>query len=449
MEILNNIWLALSTKNEILLNIISIPLMFLETYISLLLFTTLLNIKCDKKQTIKYTIIVSIVGLINLFFISAPYNIFINYIFAFIFIYIFFKISILKVFIAVIFPAIIFILIETLLLKPCLSLFNLSTAQAQSIPIYKFIFMFLTYSFVFAIICLLKSKNFKFTLLDNLNKKTKTILILNFLFGILTLSVQTYINLYYLKILPLSINIFSFISLFVYLFISIYSLTRVLKLNQTTNSLESAEEYNKSLSILHDTVRGFKHDFDNIIATLGGYIKTNDLEGLKKYYFELESDCQKANNLSALNPNLINNPGIYSLLSSKYHKADEKNIKINLEFFVDLNDLKINIYEFSRILGILLDNAIEASSECEEKFINIVFRNEEKNHRHIIIVENTYLNKDVNIEEIFKKGVSEKENHTGLGLWEIRQYIKKNTNLNLFTSKTNKLFKQQLEIYYQ
>ena len=50
-----------------------------------------------------------------------------------------------------------------------------------------------------------------------------------------------------------------------------------------------------------------------------------------------------------------------------------KNIKINLDFFVDLNDFKINTYEFSRILGILLDNAIEAASECEEKIINIVF----------------------------------------------------------------------------
>ena len=266
-------------------------------------------------------------------------------------------------------------------------------------------------------------------------------------FGILTICVQTYINLYYLKTLPLTISIFSFISLFVYFLISIYTLTRILKLTQTTQNLETAEEYNKSLSILHDKVRGFKHDFDNIITTLGGFIRTNDMEGLTKYYIELEKDCQKSNNLSALNPTLINNPGIYSLLSSKYHKADEKNININLEFFVDLNEFKIKTYEFSRILGILLDNAIEAAFECEEKNINIIFRKEEKNHRHLVIIENTYLNKNVNTEEIFKKGFSEKENHTGLGLWEIRQYIKKNNNLNLYTTKDNKLFKQQLEIY--
>ena len=35
----------------------------------------------------------------------------------------------------------------------------------------------------------------------------------------------------------------------------------------------------------------------------------------------------------------------------------------------------------------------------------------------------------------------------GLGLWEIRQILKKHNNLNLYTSKDEKFFKQQLEIY--
>lgn len=35
----------------------------------------------------------------------------------------------------------------------------------------------------------------------------------------------------------------------------------------------------------------------------------------------------------------------------------------------------------------------------------------------------------------------------GLGLWEIRQILKKHNNLNLYTSKDDEFFKQQLEIY--
>jgi len=94
-----------------------------------------------------------------------------------------------------------------------------------------------------------------------------------------------------------------------------------------------------------------------------------------------------------------------------------------------------------------LDNAIEASSECEEKIINIYFRNEYNKNRNIIIISNTYKDKSINTDEIFEKGKSSKKNHSGLGLWEVRQYINKNDNLNLFTTKDDKYFSQQLEIY--
>lgn len=199
---------------------------------------------------------------------------------------------------------------------------------------------------------------------------------------------------------------------------------------------------------MHDSVRGFKHDFDNIVTTIGGYIKTNDMDGLKSYYSQLEEDCTKVNNLYVLDPDIINNPGVYNLITAKYNEALEKGIKVNLTVLLDLNDLHMKIYEFARILGILLDNAIEAASECDEKILNIVFRNESKNNRNIILIENTYKDKDVDIEQIFNKGVSGKQNHTGLGLWEIRQILKKNNNVNLYTNKNEKYFSQQLEIYY-
>ena len=221
-----------------------------------------------------------------------------------------------------------------------------------------------------------------------------------------------------------------------------------MKLVTTTRKLESAEEYNKTLHILHDSVRGFKHDFDNIVTTIGGYINTNDMEGLKGYYTQLEEDCLRVNNLYVLDPDIINNPGVYNLITTKYNEALEKDIKVNLTVLLDLNDLHMKIYEFARILGILLDNAIDAASECNEKILNIVFRNEAKNNRNIILIENTYKDKDVDIEQIFNKGVSGKQNHTGLGLWEIRQILKKNNNVNLYTNKNEKYFSQQLEIYY-
>ena len=221
----------------------------------------------------------------------------------------------------------------------------------------------------------------------------------------------------------------------------------MIKLANTTRDLESAEEYNKSLEILYDKVKGFKHDFDNIVSTLDGYIENNDMSGLKEYFNEVKKDCKITNNLSIINPRTINNPGIYSLLNNKYFKATNLGINFEFEYFLDLNKLDVNLYQLSRILGILIDNAIEEAEKCNEKIVKISFIRENRNSRAVITIQNTYSNKDVNIEEIFKKGKSGKSNHSGIGLWEVRNYIKKSKNLDLFTSKNDKFFIQELSIY--
>ena len=171
------------------------------------------------------------------------------------------------------------------------------------------------------------------------------------------------------------------------------------------------------------------------------------MEGLKNYYNQLENECEKVNNLYILNPEIINNPGIYSLLTNKYHKAEKQDVKLNISVLMDLNTINMKIYDFTKTLGILLDNSIDAASTCEEKIVNVIFREDDKNKRQLLIIENTYSDKNVDINKIFDKGITGKENHTGLGLWEIRKILKRNNNLNLYTTKNDKYFTQQFEIY--
>lgn len=449
MELLNNMWIALTTPNETLISIILIPSAIIEGILTLIIFTSILNLETNKKQAIIYVIISSLITLISTYLLPSPLNTFINYISLFIIITLIFKTNVLQSFLAFIIPTIIFALVGTLIMNPYFTLFNITYDQSETIPIYRILYLLLVYFIVFCITQLLKLRKYKIEIFDyGIDKKNKKVLFINLTIGLITLLIQLIITIYYTDILPVIITFLSFLSLLAYFSISIYSLTRVMKLASTTQKLQNAEEYNKTLSILHDNVRGFKHDFDNIVTTIGGYVKTNDMEGLKKYYVQLEDDCQKVNNLYVLNPKLINNPGVYSLLTTKYHESEEKGVKVNMSLLLNLSKLNMKIYDFTRVLGILLDNAIDASSECEEKVMNIIFRDDTKNHRQLIIVENTYKDKNVDTEKIFNKGFTGKENHTGLGLWEVRKILNKSKNLNLYTTKTEKYFSQQIEIYY-
>lgn len=448
MEILNNLWLAVSTPNEELTSLMMIPITFLENFLIMYLFISILNIESTKRQKYIYVALMSIVAFITTYLLTNPFNVFFNYFMMIALIYIVFKLSMLKSIIAAVSSVAVFSLVGFLVLSPYLTLFNLSSEQLMITPVYRFGYLCIMYLLVLILILFLKNKNLKLNILDDIDKKNKYIIFVNFALGILALIVQSFITFYYLDKLPISMTFLSFVLLLAYFSINIYSLTRVMKLNLTTKKLESAESYNNTLHILHDNVRGFKHDFDNIVTTIGGYIRTEDMKGLKKYYLQLEDDCQRVNNLYLLNPEIINNDVIYNLLTKKYNEAEEKDIKVNITFLLDFSTLHMKIYEFARILGILLDNAIEASSECEERIINLTFRNDSKNSRELIIIENTYNDKNLDTEKIFEKGVSGKDNHTGLGLWEVRKLIKKNNNINLYTSKNDNFFCQQLEIYY-
>ena len=171
------------------------------------------------------------------------------------------------------------------------------------------------------------------------------------------------------------------------------------------------------------------------------------MDGLKEYFKDVKKDYKIAENLSIINPHIINNPGLYSLLNNKFFKAKNLGISFDIEFLLNPNDLDINMYIFSRILGVLIDNAIEASEKCDYKIIKLSFIRDNINSRSVINIINTYNDKDLDISKIFKKGFSSKEQHSGIGLWQVNKYIKKSKNLELKPSKDDLYFKQELIIY--
>ena len=450
MEILQTIWTALNTENEMMIKIINIPFAFVEMYISMLLFTTILNIKASKKQKLLYVLILGVLGLITVWFVPKPYNTFVNIIACPILVYFLFKINILKAILAEIIPYIAFIISISFLSNIYTIIFNVNSNAFLTLPIHKLGYSIIQYAFIYILCVFCKHYDYTINIKTSFKTKSNVILFFNFFIGIIALAIQSCLTGIYSDALPYMIRMSTILILLFYFIISIFSLSRTNKLEITTENLEEERLYNKTLTILYDNIRGFKHDFNNIVQSIGGYVATNNMDGLKDYYSDLLDDCKKVNNLAILNPELINNPAIYSLLTSKYHKSEELGIIMNFDIFLDLKSLNIKTYDLTRILGIILDNAIEASSKCDKKEVNITIRKDNKANRQLFIIENTYINKDVNIDKIFEKGYSSKDddgtNH-GLGLWEVRKILKKNNNLNLFTTKTNKLFKQQLEIY--
>ena len=452
MEILQTIWTALTNENELVLILTGIPMIFIEITVTLLLFTQILNIHYNKKSSIIYILSNFCIVLLSTYCIPQPFNTFINILALPVLVYFILKTNLLKAILSEVLVYTILFIFATPLVSIYTIIFKVSSASVITIPIHKMLYSIMLYILLLLMYKIIKKHNFHITYFDKFDALNYNTLISNFIIGLIAIALQAYVECFYIDYLPIPLVLTSIIVLVIYFCISLYSLFRTSKLEETKQLLETEKMYNKNLNTLYDNIRGFKHDFNNIVQAIGGYLSTNNIDGLKVYYKDLLEECQINNNLAVLNPELINNPAIYSLLADKYNKAEEDNIKLNLEVMADLSNLNIKTYELTRILGILFDNALDAASKCDKKIVNISFRNDTSHNKILIIIQNTYKNKDINIDEIFEKGYSSKENidekHShGLGLWEVRKYLKKNTNLDLYTTKNDEFFTQQFEIY--
>lgn len=438
-----NLIQILMTPNVVINNILICIFGFLEIFLYEKFFTNLLKIRPSKKQSYTYILIASLIAIITNLFVKNPFSYLINLISFFIFMHFLFKQNIRNSCIAMV-STYISIFISVVLAQTILNEFmKINYIDMVTIPLYHIITSLLIYT-IFSLVCILLKKRKK--IFDYLQPSLKVTVIINLILGISVIFINSYIISIYHFNFSTTVKVIMILSLLVYFVFSMYSILRTNKLEQTAKDLETEKIYNKTLSILHDNIRCFKHDFNNIVQVIGDYIDLNDMNGLNKYYQSLLKECKLNNNLNLLNPQTINNPSIYSLLNNKYYQALQYGITMNFEIFSDLSTINFNIYEFTRILGILLDNAIEAAKETTEKIIEIQFKSDSK--KQLFIIENSCADNNISTTKIFEKGYSTKKNNSGIGLWKVHNILSKNTNIDLFTTVKNNKFKQELSVFY-
>ena len=131
-------------------------------------------------------------------------------------------------------------------------------------------------------------------------------------------------------------------------------------------SMIDLQEYTRNLEVMCNNLRLFKHDCINILTSMSGYIENGDMEELKTYF---EGKILPTRNLIAQGDyklNQLSNIGILeikSLLSAKMIYAHETGIDVTIDIPDFAAEFSMDTVDLARILGIFLDNAIEAALE--------------------------------------------------------------------------------------
>ena len=211
------------------------------------------------------------------------------------------------------------------------------------------------------------------------------------------------------------VSVIVFLSL-VILLLSAFAL-REMKYKRKLQEIEAYYEYTLRIESINNEMRKFRHDYVNILTTLSDYIREDDMPGLRKYFDEhivpmkdkLKTRSIKMNGIEKLKVREIK-----GLITTKIIQAQEKRIPISIEVPDEIDRIDMNTVELSRIIGIIVDNAIEASENLEEPLINIAFIDNDESVTFIVM--NKCSDDIPKIHELFEQGFSTKGDNRGLGL---------------------------------
>jgi len=246
------------------------------------------------------------------------------------------------------------------------------------------------------------------------------------------------------KTLPFIIIVINILAIIAMFFISLYNTQRGIKLVQAEEELLTEKTYNKTLEDLVDGLRTFKHDYNNTLQTMYGYILTDNMSELKNFFNQILTESREITALDKLKPELFKNPSLFGLVTAKFEYARKSEVTMNLEVYGSLDNLEIKTYDFTRMFGIFLDNAIEASAGSEKKVVNLYVA--ERNGKVTIEISNSFSDTGLKVDDMSKKGVSSKGDNRGLGLYKVKEILKKYPRIKLETNSSNDMFLQRLVI---
>ena len=282
--------------------------------------------------------------------------------------------------------------------------------------------------------------------IQNLNLENGIFKILFFLFSsiLAILIISQQINITNIIKLPLLIIFIIFVSL---TFIQIFSFIQSYSYRQQAEAKiaqnQQLQEYLQNMEQQYQELRHFKHDYQNMLLALEGFAKNDNQQEFKDYYQQLVKQLPHTENLEKLtisHIDYIKNEPLRGLIIQKFFAAKQDNIQLQLEIDQDIKIHNTDILSIVRILGILLDNAIEQTTRESEKIVQCAF-----NYMDNKVIEITIANPATNlfnIDQLFTNGYTTKKGHNGFGLTNVQKLIKQNKKLFLETE----LLKQHLTI---
>ncbi len=160
-----------------------------------------------------------------------------------------------------------------------------------------------------------------------------------------------------------------------------------------------------------NTIRAQRHDFNLHLHAISGLVNTGEYENCRDYVQKLVADAAAVNDIMPVSDAVVG-----SMLYNMREEARRKGSDITYEITYDMADVLCNGFECNKIIGNLLQNAIDALETPQDKARGIHARIFKRRGNTVVTVENRFTGDKTAIARVFEAGYSTKANHEGIGL---------------------------------
>ena len=197
---------------------------------------------------------------------------------------------------------------------------------------------------------------------------------------------------------------------------------------------ELIDTHYREVENMYRQIRGWRHDYRNHIQVMKALAANGDLDGLKAYLDELDTDLNTVDTVIK-----TGNAMADAILNSKISLARSRNIPVHADAHIPVQ-LRMSELDLCVILGNLFDNAIEASLALPEGQRMIrVYMDMKGTQLYISFTNFTASRKQARVGRLFP--TTKGEGH-GFGLVRIDQiidrldgYLSRNSEDGAFTTE--------------
>lgn len=204
--------------------------------------------------------------------------------------------------------------------------------------------------------------------------------------------------------------------------------------------------YTDTIEDLYDDIRSYKHDINNILLALKYHVDEENMAGIRDVFYRDIEGIQgfdiKVYKLLAQLQNLQIDV-LKGLILSKYQKAVNQGVEMEIGILTPIKPVTINDVDLCRVVGIYLDNSIEAAVESDDKIVMLFI--DKVDERYMLKISNSY-NKDLVPILSGKKNQSTKGVGRGMGLYSASRIIKRTSQLKNETKIEGQYYSQVLYI---